>query len=300
MADIREIRSHIKGVQDTAKITGAMYMIASSKMRRAKADLDKTRPYFDAVSVEVKRLFRIHEPLDNPYFYPLSGEHDLPGAYGYLVITSDKGLAGFYNHGIIKKLEERMKEHESKVYMIGDFGRRYCALHDIPIDEGFVESAERPSLRRARNIAARLLDDYLSGEISKIFVIYTDLKNSVYQQAEEFRLLPFHRGDFESGTVEEEITSPFEFFPSMEVVIDNMIESYLSGYIFSCLVDSFCCEQSARMNAMDEANKNADEILSGLNLQYNHARQGKITQEITEISSGARALKRKKAKLGKA
>lgn len=300
MADIREIRSHIKGVKDTAKITSAMYMIASSKMRRAKADLDRTRPYFDAVSVEVKRLFRIQEPIDNPYFYPISGEHDLPGAYGYLVITSDKGLAGFYNHGIIKKLEEKMGEHESRVYMVGDFGRRYCELHGIHIEEGFNESAENPTLRRARTIAERLLEDYLSGKISKIFVIYTDLKNSVYQRAEDFRLLPFHRGDFASGTDEAVITSPFEFFPSIDKVIDNMIESYLSGYIYSCLVDSFCCEQSARMNAMDEANKNADEILTDLNLQYNHARQGKITQEITEISSGARALKRKKARLNKA
>ena len=296
MADIREIKSHIKGVEDTAKITGAMYMIASSKMRRAKAELDKTRPYFDAVGVEIKRLFRIHEPIDNPYFYPVSGEHELPGAYGYLVITSDKGLAGFYNHGIIKKLEERMKEHEAKVYMVGGFGRKYCQLHGIALEDDFNETAENPTLRRARMIADRLLSDYLAGRISKIYVIYTDLKNSVYQQAVDFRLLPFHRGDFDAGTVEKEITSPFEYYPSMEKVIEGMVRSYLSGYIYSCLVDSFCCEQSARMNAMDEANKNAAEILSSLNLQYNHARQWKITQEITEISSGARALKRKKAR----
>lgn len=297
MADIREIRSHIKGVHDTAKITSAMYMIASSKMRRAKADLDRTRPYFDAVGVEIKRLFRIHEPSNSPYFYPASGEREFPGAYGYLVITSNKGLAGFYNHGILKKMEERIYDHDAKVYMVGEYGRKYCENHGIALAQDFNESADNPTLRRARAIADRLLGDFLSGEITKIYVIYTDLKNSVYQQAVDFRLLPFHRGDFDSGTVEEEIKSEFEFFPSMENVLDNMVRSYLAGYIYSCLVDSFCCEQSARMNAMDEANKNADELLANLNLQYNHARQSKITQEITEISSGARSLKRKKAKM---
>lgn len=296
MADVREIRSHIKGVKDTAKITSAMYMIASSKMRRAKADLDKTRPYFEATREEIKRLFRINSPSDSPYFYPGNGEHNLPRDYAYLVITSDKGLAGYYNHAVLKEMESLIGNHDSRIYMVGEFGRKYCQMRDIPIVDDFRESAENPTLRRGRAIAQRLLEDYLSGDISKIFVVYTDLKNSVYQQAVNFRLLPFHRGDWVTDTVEKEIKSPFEFYPSMEDVLNNMVSSYMAGYIYSALVDSFCCEQSARMNAMDEANKNADEILSDLNLQYNHARQGKITQEITEISSGARALKRSKKK----
>lgn len=298
MADIREIRSHIKGVKDTAKITNAMYMIASSKMRRAKNELDKTRPYFDSVHREIKRIFRVNPPENSPYFFKQGGIEDIPGAYGYLIITSNKGLAGFYNHAILKKMNELIGDHEYKIYMIGESGKKYCQIQGIETEENFDFSPENPTLRQSRLIALRLLDDYLSGKITKIYVVYTDLKTSVYQQALHFRLLPFHQSDFVVDTMEneEKVEQPFEFMPSLEEVMDNMVLSYMSGYIYSALVDSYCCEQSARMNAMEEANKNADEILADLNLQYNHARQGKITQEITEISSGARALKRKKRK----
>ena len=296
MADVREIRSHMKGVRDTAKITNAMYMIASSKMRRAKQELDRTRPYFDSVQKEIKRIFRVQPPENSPYFFAKGGIEDIPGAYGYLVITSDKGLAGFYNHAILKEMTELLTGHESRVYMIGEVGKKYCQVQGIEYEEDFDFSSENPTLRQARLMALRLLNDYLSGKITKIYIIYTDLKSNVYQQAIKFRLLPFHQMDFVVDTMEHETVpkSAFEFLPSIEEVLDNMVLSYMSGYIYSALVDSFCCEQSSRMNAMEEANKNADEILSELNLQYNHARQGRITQEITEISSGARALKRKK------
>lgn len=296
MADVREIKSRMKGVRDTAKITSAMYMIASSKMRKAKQELDSTRPYFESVQREIKRIFRVNPPENSPYFFSEGGIEDMPGAYGYLVITSDKGLAGFYNHAILKKMTELTSPHESKIYMIGEAGRKFCQIQGIEYEQDFDFSPENPTLRQSRVIALRLLKDYLSGKIKKIFIVYTDLKSSVYQQALEFRLLPFHQSDFVVDTMEHEkkVEHDFEFMPSLEEVLDNMVTSYLSGYIYSALVDSFCCEQSARMNAMDEANKNADEILSSLKLQYNHARQGKITQEITEISSGARALKRKK------
>lgn len=291
MADVREIKSRINGVQDTEKITRAMYMIASSKMRKAKMELDNTRPYFDSLSAEIERVFINQEKDGNIYLRPESPDYEIPGCYAYLVITSDKGMAGFYNHGILKKMEEMINKHESKVYMIGELGRKYCELHNIYTEDDFPFSAENPTLRKARIIAQRLLEDYRSGEVSKIVVIYTDMKNGVYQQAIDFCLLPFFEGELE-GT---ESDTKFDFFPSVEKVFDNMIESYMSGYIYGALVDSYCCELSARMTAMDEANRNADEILGELHLQYNHARQGKITQEITEISSGARALKRKKA-----
>ncbi len=296
MADIREIRNHIKSVEDTEKITDAMYMIATSKMRRAKKELAATKPYFDTVSSQIKRVFRLEEAIDSKYYYPTTGEHDLPGDYAYLVITSDKGLAGYYNHAVIKETEKQIAKHPSRIYMVGEYGRHYMKLHDIPIVEEFRKSAESPTLRRARNIAHTILQAYKAGEVSKVFVIYTDLSNAVSQQVKCFRLLPFHQGDFKTDTVEKEISSPFEFYPSLESVLENVVSSYMSGYIYSALVDSFCCEQSARMNAMEEANRNADTLLSELRLSYNHARQSKITQEITEISAGSRAIRLKKQK----
>ena len=292
MSDIREIRSRMKSVADTEKITKAMYMISSSKMRRAKAELERTRPHFDALNREIKRIFRSQDRIDSHYMYPSDGSHDIPGAYAYLVVTSDKGLAGFYNHAVIKEFESQMTEHESRYFMIGDYGCKYCDALGIEYDGKFRYSADNPTMRRTREMAEYIMSLYDAGEISKIFLIYTDMENSISQKAKTVRLLPFHRGDFLEEGEREDVH--FDFHPSVEKVLDNIVRSYVAEYLYSALVDSYCCEQSARMNAMDEADRNAEQLMNSLRLEYNHARQSKITQEITEISAGAKALRKKK------
>lgn len=292
MADIREIRSRMKSVSDTEKITKAMYMISSSKMRKAKAELERTRPHFDALNNEIKRIFRSKRRINSPYMYPADGSHDIPGAYAYIVVTSDKGLAGFYNHAVIKEFEAQRTDHESMYFMVGDYGCKYCDALSIPYDDEFRFSADNPSMRVTRQMAEYILTLYDEKVISKIFLIYTDMENGISQKAKTVRLLPFHRKDF---TDEKDIPNvKFDFYPSAEVVLENIVRSYVAEYFYSALVDSYCCEQSARMNAMDEADRNANELMTALNLEYNHARQGKITREITEIAAGARALKKKK------
>ena len=295
MADIREIKSRMKSVSDTEKITKAMYMISSSKMRRARAELERTRPHFDALNAEIKRIFRSKTKIDSPYMYPADGSHDIPGAYAYIVVTSDKGLAGYYNHAVINEFEEvRDKEHESRYFIVGDYGCKYCDVCGIPYEGEFKYSADNPSMRVTRNMAEHILTEYDEGRISKIFLIYTDLENGISQKAKTVRLLPFHRKDF---TDEKDIPDvSFEFYPSPETVLKNIVRSYVAEYLYSALVDSFCCEQSARMNAMDEADRNAAQLMNDLRLEYNHARQSKITREITEISAGARALKKKRSR----
>ncbi len=292
MADIREIRSRMKSVADTEKITKAMYMISSSKMRKAKAELERTRPHFDALNNEIKRIFRSGQKINSRYMYPADGTHDLPGAYAYIVVTSDKGLAGFYNHAVIKEFEDQRTDHESRYFMIGDYGCKYCDVRGIPYDAKFRYSADNPSMRITRNMAEYILTEFDEGNISKIFLIYTDMENSISQKAKTVRLLPFHRRDFADENQAADIE--FDFYPSAETVLENIVRSYVAEYLYSALIDSYCCEQSARMNAMDEADRNAAELMNRLNLEYNHARQGKITREITEIAAGARALKRKK------
>ena len=224
--------------------------------------------------------------------YPADGSHDLPGAYAYIVVTSDKGLAGFYNHAVIKEFEAQMTDHESMFFMVGDYGCKYCDTLGIKYDDEFRFSADNPTMRRTRRMAEYILSLYDEGKISKIFLIYTDMENGITQKAVTVRLLPFHRGDFLSEGEKEDVH--FEFYPSAETVLDSIVRSYVAEYLYSALVDSYCCEQSARMNAMDEADRNAAELMNSLRLEYNHARQSKITQEITEISAGARALRKKK------
>lgn len=295
MATTKEIKNRIKSVKDTQKITNAMYLIASTKLRKAKSELDKTRPFFNSLQGEIKRIFRTSEDIENKYFYPVTGEHELTGSYGYLVITADKGLAGSYNQNVIKEALRLMQEHKNpKLFVVGEFGRHYFTSHNIPIEQSFLYTAQNPTVHRAREISAILLDLFNRQKLSKIFVIYTDMKGAINSQTCSARLLPFHRAQFMSSDIhEKEIKTPFEFQPSIEKVLDNIVPSYVTGFIYSALIDSFCSEQNARMNAMDSANRNAQELLDELSVQYNHIRQGAITQEITEVSSGAKSMRNK-------
>lgn len=298
MAATKEIKNRIKSVKDTQKITNAMYLIASTKLRKAKSELDFTRPYFRELQGEIKRIFRTSEGVDNKYFYPVSGEREFPGSYGYLVITADKGLAGAYNQNVIKEAIRLMSEHENpKLFVVGEYGRHYFTSHNIPIEQSFLYTAQNPTISRARVISNLLLDLFNRGELAKIYIIYTDMQSAVNAQACSSRLLPFHRTQFiVPGYYEKEVKKPFEFVPSIERVLDNIVPSYVTGFIYSALIDSFCSEQNARMTAMDSANQNAQKLLDELTVQYNHIRQSAITQEITEVSSGAKSM-RKKAKM---
>lgn len=295
MATTKEIKNRIKSVKDTQKITSAMYLIASTKLRKAKSELDRTRPYFTALQEEIKRIFRISEAVESKYFYPPTGEHELPGSYGYLVITADKGLAGAYNQNVIKKATALMSEHENpKLFVVGEYGRHYFTSHHIPIEQSFLYTAQNPTISRARVISNLLLDLFNRGELAKIYIIYTDMQSTIDSEACFARLLPFHRADFfVPDSHEKKIKTPFEFQPSIETVLDNVVPSYVTGFIYSALIDSFCSEQNARMNAMDSANRNAQKLLDELTVQYNHIRQSAITQEITEVAAGAKSMKRK-------
>ena len=173
--------------------------------------------------------------------------------------------------------------------MVGEYGRRFFDQHHIPIQHSFLYTAQNPTLDRAREISALLLDGFQKGALKEIFVIYTDMESSLLSEAKSTRLLPFHRTHFAPPAKEKAVQEPFEFYPSVGAVLNNMIPSYVSGFIYSALLDSFCSEQNARMTAMDAANQNAEELLAGLKLQYNRVRQAAITQEITEISAGAAA-----------
>ena len=302
MAGTKEIKDHIDSVQETKKITSAMYLIASTKLRKARQELDNTRPYFEALRREIKRIFRSvgGEAVDSPYFYPMEGEPPLDKPNACLVITADKGLAGAYNQNAIKEALKLLDTHpDTKLYVVGEYGRRFFASHSIPIEHSFLYTAQNPTMARAREISALLLDGFEKDELDKIYVVYTDMGNGMDFQARCTRVLPFHRTHFaDSALVEPPVATPFEFLPSVQAVLDSMMPSYVSGFIYSALIDSFCCEQQARMTAMDSANQNAEKLLGELSLEFNRVRQSAITQEITEVSAGARAQRKKHEKEG--
>lgn len=290
MTSAKEIRKHINSVAETKKITNAMYLISSAKLRKAKREYELTLPYFTAVRGEIKRIFRTVSDIQSRYFYPDNTEESSNGTYAYLVITADKGLAGAYNQNVIREAERLLSEHaDSKLFVVGEYGRQYFLSHGVTIEKSFLYTAQNPTFRRAREISAILIDEFCSDRIKKIYVIYTDYKNGVSTSVNTTRLLPFHKSQFTAAPEDEKkVKSPFEFIPSVENVLENIIPGYVEGFIFSALIDSFCCEQNCRMNAMDNANKNAEKMMKKMVLEYNHMRQNVITQEITEVSMGAK------------
>lgn len=294
MASTKEIKNHINSVKDTQKITNAMYLISSTKLTKAKKELDQTRAFFQYTQNEIKRIFRRAPDIESRYFYPPKDEPPLNGTYGCLVITADKGLAGAYNLNVIKETEKLLKKHsDTKLFVVGEYGRRYFMKHNIPIEQSFLYTAQNPTMDRAREICSILLEMYNKKKLEKIYVVYTDMESSIQEEAKTFRLLPFHRFEFMK---ENELETDFEFVPSLKTVLESLMPSYIAGFIYSALVDSFSSEQNARMTAMDSANKNAEKILAELQVEYNRVRQAAITQEITEISAGAKAQRQKRKK----
>ena len=294
MATTKEIKNRIKSVKDTQKITNAMYMIASTKLRKVKSELDHTRPYFNALKTQINRLFSFDEDVESPYFYSGEGDYNPGGTYGLLVITADKGLAGAYNQNVLKEAMRLIKQHKSvKLFVVGEYGRHYFTSHNVAIERSFLYTAQNPTLGRARQISNILTELYKEGKVSEIDILYTDMQGAVSSDVCSYRLLPFHRNHFMDNA--PCVQTSFQFMPSVEKVLDNIVPSYISGFIYSALIDSFCSEQNARMRAMDSANRNASKLLEELSIQYNHIRQAAITQEITEVSSGAKSM-RKKAK----
>ena len=298
MAGTKEIKTHIESVGETRKITNAMYLIASTKLQRARQELDQTRPYFEALRGEIKRIFHTAYHVDSHYFYPVGDDTPLEGTYGCLLITADKGLAGAYNQNAIREAQQLLEQHpDTKLFVVGEYGRRFFNQRGVPIERSFLYTAQNPTMARAREISALLMDGYDRGELKEIFVIYTDMESAMSFQARATRLLPLHRTHF-TGAPEGGwgMTERFEFYPDVRTVLHSIMKSYVTGFIYSALIDSFCCEQNARMTAMDNANRNAGKLLGELSLQYNRVRQAAITQEITEISAGARAQRQKKGR----
>lgn len=295
MANLQELKARMKSVQDTQKITNAMYLIASNELRKAKRELTNAQPYFAAVRTEIKRIFRTLKEIEHPYIYPKNIE-DFPfGTYGILVITSDKSLAGAYNQNVIKESLKLIESHKDvKLFVVGEYGRNYFLTHQQNIMADFNYSPAHATLDEAREITNILLQEYNEQKIRKIFVVYTTMINPLEEETRSTRLLPLHRDYFDDSKQEKEILHEFEFIPSPEKVLNNVIESYIQGFIYGALVDSFTSEENARIKAMDQANENAKEIIENLAIAGNQIRQANITEEINEVSAGAKAQQKER------
>ena len=245
MASTSEIRRRIGSVRQTQKITHAMYLISQAKLRKAKQELDNTRPYFQALQTEIGRVFNADSTIESRYLIPADpNTKPLPGVPACLLITADKGLAGAYNQNVIRQGQQLMAEHPgTALYVVGEYGRRWFAQRGVPVEKSFLYTAQNPTLDRARHIAELLLDRFDAGEINSVWIIYTDMKNGLEATVHQAQVMPLHRERFHAATAATAGDAVYEFVPSAKAVLDNAARSCLTGYIYSALVDSFCSEQ---------------------------------------------------------
>lgn len=294
MANMREIRTRMKSIQDTMKITNAMYLISSSKLKQARKRLEKTLPYFDALNSTMADIMQ-HMPETENIYINNNGKdtfNDRNKRRLYIIVTADKGLAGAYNHNIFKKAEEYLgKGDENTLFLIGQMGRRYFKKNNRIVDVEFHYTAQNPSIYRARDITESVIELYVNHHIDEVYIIYSKMINSVTAEPDVLKILPLDRSDFEYG--ENDYIEFNTFSPSPTAVFNNLVPNYVKGIIYSALVESYSSEHNARMAAMKAATDSAKDMLKELSLMYNRARQAAITQEITEIVSGANSLNRK-------
>ena len=291
MASRKEIRTHIKSVEQTLKITNAMYLISSSNLRKARKQLTDVEPFFQKIETTISDILH-HSPEINHIFFD-KRPSILPQdrKIGYIVVTGDKGLAGAYNHNILKLAEQKMSQYpNTSLFVVGQVGRSYFQEHGVPIDGEFLYTAQDPTVSRARDIAEPLMDLYVGGQLDEVYMIFTKMVNSFQMEPTIHKLLPLDPDVFpEYEKNRDAYNRDVVYVPSVKAVMDRLVPGYIEGDIFGALVESYCSEQNARMTAMKSSSDNARTMLQNLNLAYNRARQAAITQEITEVVGGAQA-----------
>lgn len=293
MAGITEIRGRMRSIQQTLKITNAMYLISSAKVKKARKQLQEVEPYFDRLAKTILDIFRHSPQLQHRY---IEGHHKPKEERktGFVVITGDKGLAGAYNHNVLKLAESYLaRKQDSTLFLIGQMGRHYFEKKNIPIDAEFMYTAQDPTLDRTQDICGTLMDLYERGALDEIYLVFTHSYSAMRMEPEIIKLLPLDRAMLSArrGLSEaDQYRDVVRYEPSPEAVLDVLVPGVIRGYLFAALVESFCSEQSSRMSAMDSASESARDMLKTLSLEFNRARQGAITQEITEIAGGAEAL----------
>ncbi|MDE7104772.1 MAG: ATP synthase F1 subunit gamma, partial [Ruminococcus sp.] len=288
MPNIREIRDRIESIKQILKITNAMYLISSSKLKKARKSLESTEPYFYKLQETIESVLEHTPHMQQLYFDRRSDIPQEKRKKGYIVITGDKGLCGSYNHNILKFTEQKLDESTDLdncyLFVMGQVGRMYFQRRiksgkQAYVDGEFIYTTQNPTLYRAGEIADIVLNKFRKGELDEVWLLYTDMVTSSQQETKALRLLPFerrHLGKDKDGTIKK--LPKASFVPSPEKVMDYLIPNYAKGIIYGAMVEAFCCEQQSRMTAMDAATNSAKDMIKDLSLLYNRARQAAITQ----------------------
>jgi F-type H+-transporting ATPase subunit gamma len=286
MASMRDIKRRKTSIQGTQQITKAMKLVSTVKLQRARANAERSKTYFDSMYATVNSILSRVGHVEHKYLLPGKSSKK-----AVIVITSNRGLAGGYNSNVTKLVtrKEDWNKEDIVVYAIGNKGREALARNGYEIKEELPEVIEEPVYADAYGLSSRLLDAYAADEIGEIYLAYTSFKNTVSHEPKLIKLLPVEH-DADSQTEVSENDAIMNFEPEDVEALDMIIPKYITSLIYGALMEASASENGARMQAMDNATSNAEEMISDLSLRYNRARQGAITQELTEIIAGAEAI----------
>ena len=292
MANLRDMRLRMRAIQQTLQVTRAMNLISTAKLKKGRHILEDTVPYFTRIEKSMFDIVSTAHMERNIYLTPSKQEGKTNTAV--IVITSDKGLAGGYNANIFHLVNQLCSGMKRPVLIIiGAIGYRYFVHSPWIIMENFSFKSRLPEMEDAKGIADYVISQYLWGMFDEVHVVYTHMYSTIKLVPRERQILPLNKEKMQeefahAGGKRAELK--FEYWPSKRTVFETLVPMYVKGIIYGALVQSYASEQSARMSAMDEASKNAEEMLADLRIRYNRVRQSGITQEITEIAGGAEAL----------
>lgn len=284
MASLRDIKSRITSTKKTSQITKAMQMVSAAKMNRAEMNAKAFVPYMTKIQEVTASIAQGSKGIKNPLLTSRPVKKT-----GYVVISSDRGLAGAYNSNVLRQLFQTIKSrHKSNdefaIIAIGRVGRDFFKKRNMPVILDIVGVPDQPNFAEIKDIASKTVGMFADETFDELYLYYSHYVSAIQQDVTEKKLLPLT--DIKS---EGKLTS-YEFEPSAEEILDVLLPQYAESLIYGALLDSKASEHAARMSAMKSATDNANELISNLSLVYNRARQAAITQEITEIVGGAAAL----------
>lgn len=284
MASMRDIKRRKGSVQSTQQITKAMKLVSTVKLQKARNRAEQSNPYFNHMYQTVTSMLARSGSLNHPYLK--AGDSNKKAI---ITIASNRGLAGGYNSNIVKLVTSSgIAVEDARIYMIGRKAKEQLVRRGYEIKADYSDVIEGPAYEDAMAICKEVLEAFSNGEIGEIYLAYTHFKNTVSHEPTLMKLLPVEFDEADLREADSNLLMNYE--PNEEEALDLIIPKYLTSLFYGALVEAVASENGARMQAMDSATSNADEMISDLTLKYNRARQGSITQELTEIIAGAEAI----------
>lgn len=283
MASMRDIKRRKSSIQSTQQITKAMKLVSTVKLQKAKNRAEETNPYFNHMYQTVVSMLQRSGTIMHPYLKAGASQKK-----AIVVITSNRGLAGGYNSNVVKLVTESgFPKEDVKIYAIGSKGKETLERRGYEIAADYSGVMESPAYEDAAAVCSQVLQDFGVGEIGEIYLAYTHFKNTVSHEPTLMKLLPI---EIDKEEITEDSIILMNYEPNDEEALDMIIPKYITSLFYGALVEAVASENGARMQAMDAATSNAEDMISDLSLKYNRARQGSITQELTEIIAGASAI----------